>query len=98
MTSCPSEETLKALLAEALNTAGRDNVARHVEGCASCQEQLARLTGTSDAEKPRRDGQLASIPMPATLAVGRTAREGARKPAPVGSEQPSVPGYEILRE
>jgi serine/threonine protein kinase len=51
MTSCPSDEKLTALLAEVLNPAERDAVARHVEGCAPCQEQLARLTGTPEAEK-----------------------------------------------
>src|SRR4051794_6605307 len=50
MTSCPSNEMFTGLLADALGAAERDAVARHVEGCASCQEQLARLTGTPDAE------------------------------------------------
>src|SRR5437764_11046874 len=50
MASCPSDEKLTGLLADALSTAERDALARHVEGCAACQEQLARLTGTSDTE------------------------------------------------
>ena len=54
MTLCPSDEKLTGLLAEALSTAERDALARHVEGCASCQEQLARLTGTPDPETWRR--------------------------------------------
>lgn len=54
MPSCPSDETLTALLADALGTAERDSLARHVEGCAPCQETLARLTGTPDTERWRR--------------------------------------------
>ena len=56
MPSCPSDETLTGLLADALTTAERDSLARHVEGCASCQEKLARLTGTPDTEMWRCAG------------------------------------------
>jgi serine/threonine protein kinase len=51
MTSCPSDEKLAGLLAEVLSPAERDAVARHVDGCAPCQEQLARLTATPAAAK-----------------------------------------------
>ena len=54
MTLCPSDEKLAGLLADALSTAERDALAQHVEGCASCQEKLARLTETSDAETWQR--------------------------------------------
>src|SRR3954452_15785702 len=50
MPSCPSDERLTGLLADALTPAERDSLARHVEGCAPCQEKLARLTGTPDTE------------------------------------------------
>jgi serine/threonine protein kinase len=56
MPSCPSDEPLIALLADALTTAERDSLARHVEGCTPCQEKLARLTGTPDTEMWRRTG------------------------------------------
>src|SRR5215208_4440537 len=56
MALCPSDEELMGLLADALSTAERDALARHVEGCDSCQEQLARLTGTPDAETWRPAG------------------------------------------
>src|SRR5262245_19300513 len=56
MPSCPSDETLTGLLADALTLAERDSLARHVEGCAPCQERLDRLTGTPDAERWRRAG------------------------------------------
>src|SRR5262249_47453200 len=52
--SCPSDGTLTGLLADALTTAERDRLARHVEGCAPCQEKLARLTRTPDTEMWRR--------------------------------------------
>src|SRR5262249_28622927 len=54
MSSCPSDETLTGLLADTLTTAERDSLARHVEGCAPCQERLARLTGAPDTETWRR--------------------------------------------
>src|SRR5260370_26601123 len=50
MTPCPSDEKLTALLADALSVGERDAVARHVEECSSCQEQLARLAETPDAK------------------------------------------------
>src|SRR5262245_57803794 len=56
MRPCPSDETLTGLLAEALTTAERDRLARHVEGCAPCQEKLARLSGTPDTQRWRRAG------------------------------------------
>ncbi len=56
MPSCPSDETFTGLLADALTTAQRDSLARHVEGCASCQDKLARLTETPDTEMWRRVG------------------------------------------
>jgi serine/threonine protein kinase len=46
MSSCPSDEKLSALLADALDALERDDLARHVEACASCQDRLAGLTGT----------------------------------------------------
>src|SRR6516165_10462783 len=57
MTSCPSDEQFSDLLADALSTVERDTLARHVEGCASCQDKLARLTGTPDTESWRRAEQ-----------------------------------------
>src|SRR5262249_52779511 len=54
MPSCPSDEKLTGLLADDLSTAECDALARHVEGCVSCQERLARLTGILDTETWRR--------------------------------------------
>lgn len=56
MPSCPSDEILTGLLTDALTTAERDSLARHLEGCASCQDKLARLTGSPDAEMWWRAG------------------------------------------
>src|SRR5262249_31787070 len=56
MPSCPSDETLTGLLADALTTAERDSLARHVDGCAPCQERLGRCTRTSYTETWRRAG------------------------------------------
>jgi eukaryotic-like serine/threonine-protein kinase len=54
MTLCPSDEKLTGLLTDALSTVERDTLVRHLEACASCQEQLARLTETPDLETWRR--------------------------------------------
>jgi eukaryotic-like serine/threonine-protein kinase len=53
MALCPSDEKLAALLADALSTAEMDAVARHVEGCGFCQENLARLIGSPNIETLR---------------------------------------------
>src|SRR5205823_8406590 len=54
MNSCPPDEQLTGLLTEALSTAERDAVARHVEGCAACQEALAQLTAIPTAAMGQR--------------------------------------------
>jgi tRNA A-37 threonylcarbamoyl transferase component Bud32 len=41
---CPAPDVLEGLLAERLSGAERDRVETHVEGCAPCQEHLARLS------------------------------------------------------
>ena len=48
MTPCPSDEVLAAVLADALSAEDLDAVARHVEGCASCQDALARLSNAAE--------------------------------------------------
>jgi serine/threonine protein kinase len=109
MTFCPSEEKLSGLLADLLTTNERDTLARHVEGCASCQEKLAALTGTVSTERGRRGEQ----PFRASEAEDEvmqrlkrkppwstTASQGPGTPTPVeaGFQPPAVPGYEILGE
>ena len=44
---CPSLGVLEGLLAERLSGPERDGVESHVEGCASCQEELSRLSGST---------------------------------------------------
>jgi serine/threonine protein kinase len=56
MTLCPADEKLTAMLDGDLNDAEQHAVARHVEGCAACQEQLAHLTAAPDTETWRRAG------------------------------------------
>ena len=43
LSPCPSPGALEGLLAERLSGPERDGVETHVEGCAPCQEHLARL-------------------------------------------------------
>jgi serine/threonine protein kinase len=57
MTTCPTDENLARLLADDLNGAERDALARHVEECGACQEKLARLVENSAADKWRRTEQ-----------------------------------------
>jgi eukaryotic-like serine/threonine-protein kinase len=54
MNSCPTDERLRGLLADALNTAERDILVRHVDGCATCEGILARLAEIPNAETWRR--------------------------------------------
>jgi WD40 repeat protein len=102
MTSCPSDEQLTQLLAEQLSLPEQDALARHVEGCAACQERLARLTGGSDtATWPR--GAHAPQGAPTEDEVVRRLQQvppaAARpevNPAGAAAERLTVPGYEIL--
>ena len=57
MKSCPSDEKLATLLADALSAAERDEIADHIGGCASCQEKLARLSESSGADAWRPAAQ-----------------------------------------
>jgi eukaryotic-like serine/threonine-protein kinase len=77
MTFCPSGEKLPGLLADALSTAERDALTRHVEGCASCQEQLARMTGIPDTGMWRR----AERPLPGSEAEEEMMRRLKRMPS-----------------
>jgi WD40 repeat protein/serine/threonine protein kinase len=110
MTSCPANEQLANLLADALGAAERDAVAGHVEECVSCQEKLARLTDAPDtkvwrcAERPPQGAadeemivrRLKSM-IPSAARVRSEAKEvsvGPLHPVP----WPAIPGYDILRE
>src|SRR5262245_25013688 len=76
MTLCPSDEQLAGLLADALTTAERDAVVGHVEGCASCAERLARLTGTLETETSLR----AEHPLQGSEAEDEMMRRLKQKP------------------
>jgi serine/threonine protein kinase len=75
MTPCPSDEQLTCLLAEALSTAERDALARHVEGCALCRQQLARLAETPDQKEWRRAGHPPRVSGPEEGIVRRLKRQ-----------------------
>jgi WD40 repeat protein/serine/threonine protein kinase len=104
MTRCPEGEQLARLLAEQMSPPEQDALARHVEGCASCQEKLARLTSRSDTASWQR-GAHPPPGMPAEDDVVRRLKHAlpaaawARletAAAPSVPDRPSVPGYEIL--
>ena len=90
MTLCPTDKKLRALLDDVLSSSERDALARHVERCASCQEQLTGLTATPDSKTWRRAEQ---------PSCGSTAEEGMirrlkRMPswsAPTGPTQETWP-------
>src|SRR5262245_41244335 len=108
MSLWPPDTQLTKLLADASDAAERELLARHVEGCASCQDKLARLTAIPDTDSRRRierpppDSQAeddvvrrlkAKPPVEATLSLlGREER------ASTAGAWPSVPGYEIVGE
>src|SRR5262249_9798218 len=110
MPCCPSDETLTRLFADALTLADRDNLARHVEGCAHCQEKLARLSGTPDKERWRRaalppqgseaeEGLMRRLKraLPSSATPRQTIAESLSRYCP-GAALPVIPGYEILGE
>jgi WD40 repeat protein/serine/threonine protein kinase len=104
MTPCPSDERLAALLAESLDEAERDLLARHVEQCATCQDRLARWTEAPDTATWQR----APHPPGGSEAEEALVRRLKRAAAPAGApdaprpatewERPAVSGYEIVRE
>src|SRR5689334_19363568 len=49
MTSCPSEQDIAGLLADALGASARDAAAQHIQRCATCQAKLAQLTEADGA-------------------------------------------------
>ena len=109
MHSCPSDEELTNLLADNLSPAEMDALARHVEGCASCRENLVRLTASRDTDtwRPKQ-------PLPGTadeeammqrlkrmspwLATTLQEAPAASMPVAASFDPPTVPGYEILGE
>jgi len=52
MTGCPSREQLRQLLAQQLDAAEGAALEAHVEGCAACQDSLARLSDEEDTSAP----------------------------------------------
>jgi predicted ATPase len=87
MTICPSDEELLDLLNDALAMAKRDALASHVEGCASCQETLARLTETSDTETSPR----AETPSQDSKTEERVMRSLKRLPSWLAPVVPASP-------
>lgn len=61
MTSCPFDDDLSDLLADALGAAQRDATIKHIERCAMCQGRLTRLTETNGGEMWRRTKQVPSV-------------------------------------
>jgi serine/threonine-protein kinase len=55
MNPCPPPERLRALLADALSAGEAGSVEAHVEGCATCQQALERLTDRPALERTRLD-------------------------------------------
>jgi tetratricopeptide (TPR) repeat protein/tRNA A-37 threonylcarbamoyl transferase component Bud32 len=58
MSTCPSTEQFRQLLAEQLPGAERDAIESHVEGCASCQELLEELARTTAFKKEWTDAEV----------------------------------------
>jgi serine/threonine protein kinase len=107
MPLCPPDDKFADLLADALGAAEREAVARHVEGCAACQQRLTRLTTTDDAELWRRGENWAAGSRDEEEVVDRLKRspqcvtpDNATQPRgpAAGADLPAVPGYEIVGE
>src|SRR5262249_49675875 len=110
--SCPFGARLADLLANALSAPDEDKVVQHVEGCASCRDELARLTAMPELEAQPRIGEPLASSAAEEAMMRRLKSVGADSPPTVvdlmrlaGSlresitfEPPIVPGYEILEE
>jgi hypothetical protein len=108
MTPCPSDDELTDLLADDLSQEEREALARHVEGCASCQGRLARLTETPETEMWRRAehpspgswaeegvvGRLKQLPSCLTPADPTRAARPAGRPTPATNRRPGELGGE----
>ena len=82
MTNCPSEDKFARLLADELSTAERDALAQHVEECALCRQELARLTEISDAATWQHAKHLPPSSKAEEDVVGRL-KLVRRSPAPI---------------
>src|SRR5262245_50811837 len=74
MNFCPTDGQFSDFLADTLSTAQRDALARHVEGCPSCLDKLARLAWTPNEESWRRAAQPAQRPEAEERIVRRLKR------------------------
>src|SRR5438132_931098 len=98
MKSCPSNEQLADLVADALSPEDRDAHARHVEECGACQEKLAHLARSEDPENWRRAEQSPRRTRAEERLIRRLKRRGPRlshtlalrAPDPAG--RPTRPG------
>src|SRR5689334_9133878 len=112
MTDCPARERLALLLAEQLSGPDAEQVERHVQSCAHCQEALDDLSGGSLPDpgppaagpEPRpeflRRLREASPDAEDTPAVANGAPTLALPGSAAGAADgwPAVPGYEVLGE
>jgi WD40 repeat protein len=108
MTPCPSPDQLEAYLNDRLSDAEEYSLAAHVQACAACQGQLARLVEdrggpvavtlvqVAPAALQPRAGFMEQL-VECVLRDGGTGSrdESTRRTAEV---LPEVPGYEILEE
>jgi len=99
MTSCPSDQQLRALLDEQLSRADEVRIVAHVEPCAACQERLNVLTRTGQphvqALLDKRAGALTDIdPMP----DDRALRCSSLEPTDFDLPQAPDPGADDFRD
>jgi len=69
--SCPSDETLAALVGGRLGRAEREELDRHIEGCRACAELAAELTRMASAIRPIRPDEEADLVAPPGSLLGR---------------------------
>jgi WD40 repeat protein/tetratricopeptide (TPR) repeat protein len=112
MTPCPSHEKLSRFLGEQLSGADFDDVERHVQICARCQETLDRLSGAEPLTLGRPDWtrsvhdpspefvrRLREI-SPSRLDCADSMSEAVCEDTVSGNDgsRPVVAGYDILAE
>src|SRR4051812_15920782 len=90
MTPCPTTDRLDRWVNERLDPTGQAAVAAHVDGCATCQAALDRLTADVQLAAPAADPEFDDLlrQLKETLPV--------RPAVPAEGDRPVVPGYDLL--
>ncbi|AMV24436.1 Serine/threonine-protein kinase PrkC [Gemmata sp. SH-PL17] len=91
MITCYDRARLRQFLKNRLPEQAQQEITKHIDGCARCQEKLDRLTGNRPASR-RGGGSEMKTPLPNGTLVLDGVPSGAE---PEPDEWPVIPGYAI---